>query len=315
VIACPPLPAEPATRVPVAHHRVQVCVRGQPVVLGRGPVRRASAAGNRVAWLETRGDRVVIRVVRVGKRVTPVRRIVRRVHRPEAFGLVLTRAGDLAWLASTDDRRGEVGLQRPGRRIRVLDRYAAVTLELEDGRTLRWRDPAGFHQFFDLRRARCPARSRFTPVLRTDRVLITRRRYAATTLLRGCDLATGRDVVVGEREREDTELDVIGVDRTWVLLRSTRIDAPNPEIATSDVATGDQKAWSELIETPSPRAGAFAVTDRGIPVWVAGDRLLALRNYGVSELDRGGTVAGLHAEGDAVVWTHDGAPRTAVPAW
>jgi hypothetical protein len=26
-------------------------------------------------------------------------------------------------------------------------------------------------------------------------------------------------------------------------------------------------------------------------------------------LDQGGVIAGLHADGDALVWTHDGAPR------
>jgi hypothetical protein len=36
VVDCPPLPAVSATRVPVVHHRVPVCVRGRAVVLGPG---------------------------------------------------------------------------------------------------------------------------------------------------------------------------------------------------------------------------------------------------------------------------------------
>ena len=39
-----------------------------------------------------------------------------------------------------------------------------------------------------------------TSLLQTDRVLLTQRRYASTIVLRGCDLTTRRDVVIGEQE-------------------------------------------------------------------------------------------------------------------
>jgi hypothetical protein len=99
--------------------------------------------------------------------------------------VVLTRGGDLAWLASTYDRAGEVALARPGRAPRVLDRYASADLGLEDGRTLRWRDPAGYHRFFDLRHVPCPSRSRFAPELQTDRVSSP----GAATPARSCSAA------------------------------------------------------------------------------------------------------------------------------
>ena len=69
------------------------------------------------------------------------------------------------------------------------------------------------------------------------------------------------------------------------------------------------------VAQPAPRAGAFAITDRGIPAWLAGDRLLALNRCGPVELDHGGTIANLSASGATVAWTHDGSPRTAALAW
>jgi hypothetical protein len=322
VIDCPPLPSASATRVPVVHHRARVCVGGRAVLLGQGPVRKASAAGNRVAWIESRGSRVVIRVVRVGRRVTPLRRIVRSARRPRFFGVVLTRGGDLAWLASSSQRGGEVAVARPGRAPRVLDRDASADLGLEDGRTLRWSDFAGYHRFFDLQHVPCPSRTHFAPELQADRVLITRRRYSGTVVLRGCDLVTRRDAVVGEQESNvgyDGTLDVIGVDRTWVLLRYTSSDrydgTVSVQIATADVSSGERTATFGLAGVAAPQAGAFAVTDRGIPVWLAGDRLLALNARGPVELDRGGAIGGLRASGDTATWTHDGTPRSATPAW
>ena len=321
MVDCPPLPAEPATRVPVVEQRARVCAGSRMVVLGHGRVRKASAAGHRVAWVESHGGRVVIRVARVGRRVTQLRRIVRRAPDAESFGVVLTRDGDLAWLASTYDRGGEVALARPGRAPRVLDRYASADLGLEDGRTLRWSDPAGYHSFFDLRRVPCPSRPRFAPVLQTERVLLTLRRYPSTLVLRGCDLKTRRDVVLGEQESHvgnSGALDVIGTDGTWVLLRYSDADrytgSVSVQIATADVAGGERIAPFGLTREPGPQAGAFAITDRGIPAWLAGDRLLTLDRRGVVELDHG-AIAGLRSSGVTVVWTNGGAPRSATPAW
>lgn len=228
----------------------------------------------------------------------------------------------VAWVAGRHGRGGEVALARPRRPPRVLDRDAAVHLGLEDGRTLRWSGPLGYHSFFDLRQVRCPSRSHFVREVQTERVLITRRRYPGMILLRGCDLATGRDAVLGEQESSsgyEGGMDVIGVDRTWVLLRyyiaTVRGDVDTPtEIATADVSTGDQNPPFALNGVAEPQAGSFAITDRGIPIWLAGDRLLALDRKGVTELDRGGTITNIHAVGNAVSWTHDGTPRSAEPA-
>ena len=63
---------------------------------------------------------------------------------------------------------------------------------------------------------------------------------------------------------------------------------------------------------PSPAAG-FAVTRRGALGWLGGGALYALvGDGGIVRLDTGGTLAGLHAEGDELVWTHDGVPRRVV---
>jgi hypothetical protein len=321
MVDCPPLPAESATRVPVVEQRARVCVGGRAIVLGDRRVRKASAAGHRVAWIESHGDRVVIRVARVGRRVTQLRRIVRRVRGAEYFGVVLTRGGDLAWLASSYPRGGEVALARPGRAPRVLDRYTAVDLGLEDGRTLRWDDLTSYHSFFDLRQVPCPSRPRFAPLLQTERVLLTQRRYASTIVLRGCDLTTRRDVVIGEQESHvgnSGALDVIGTDGTWVLLRYSDTErytgSGSVQIATADVATGDRKAPFPLANVAAPHAGAFAITDRGIPVWLAGDRLLTPGRRDVVEIDHG-AIADIRSDGERVSWTNNGTPRSATPAW
>jgi hypothetical protein len=141
-------------------------------------------------------------------------------------------------------------------------------------------------------------------------------------VLRGCDLVTRRDAVVGEQEStigDDGTLDVIGVDRTWVLLRYASADrydgTVSVRIATADVATGDQKAPFPLADVPAPQAGSFAITDRGIPAWLGGDRLLALNRHGVAELDRGQAIADIRASGNTLTWTRDGEPRSAELAW
>jgi hypothetical protein len=167
----------------------------------------------------------------------------------------------------------------------------------------------------------CPSRPRFAPVLQTERVLLTLRRYPSTLVLRGCDLKTRRDVVLGEQESHDGNdgtLDVVGIDGTWVLLRYSDTErytgSVGVQVATADVATGESKAPFSLNGVPAPQAGAFAITDRGIPAWLAGGRLLTLNRRGVVELDHG-AIAGLRSSGVTVVWTNGGAPRSATPAW
>jgi hypothetical protein len=287
-------------------------------------IHAASASGRHVATIESRGSRVVIRVARIGRRVTPLRRIVRRMPRATSFGVALATP-DVAWLASNDDR-GEVAVAGPGRSPRVVSRAPASGLVLEDGRTLRWQgDVFGRFGFFDLRQVPCPSRTGFAPVLSTDRVVVTRRRYRGTIVLRGCDQASRRDVVAGQQYAGDPELDtwldVVGADRTWIVVSSGTFglhdECPSGEVVATDVASG-RSVVTDLVTRcataiPPPQAGSFAVTDRGVVAWTDDIRLLAAVGPRVTELDRGETIAELHAEGEAVAWTHDGAARSAVP--
>src|SRR3954471_21890745 len=137
---CVHLPAPPATHVRAAGHAVRVCGRG---VVIRG-ADKASAAGNRIATVHTRRRDVVIRVYRVGRRVTRRRTFVRRVRAHDA-AVLLTRT-ELAWFLAHDDYVGEVAVYRRGR-VRIVSRYAAIRPGLEDGRTLRWSDRAGYYSY------------------------------------------------------------------------------------------------------------------------------------------------------------------------
>jgi hypothetical protein len=225
--------------------------------------------------------------------------------------VLLTRT-ELAWFLARNDYLGQVAVYRR-RRVRIVSRSAAIRPGLEDGRTLRWSDYTGYYSFFDLRPVPC-RRSRFTRVLRTDRVDVTRRVYGpahnGVMVIRACDLATQRDVVVAQQQQlgGDGTLDVVGADRTWVMTVATTIFSTAPttvELAWADAATG--RAWGPraLEKAGPPHAGAFTVTDRGIPAWLDGDRLVRLSNYDTPELDRG-AISDLHAAGDAVMWTRDG---------
>ena len=87
---CVHLHAPPATHVRVAGHAVRVCGRG---VVIRG-ADKASAAGNRIATVHARRRDVVIRLYRVGRRVTRLRTFVRRVRAGD--GAVLLTRTELA---------------------------------------------------------------------------------------------------------------------------------------------------------------------------------------------------------------------------
>jgi hypothetical protein len=70
-------------------------------------------------------------------------------------------------------------------------------------------------------------------------------------------------------------------------------------------------------ETPEFRAPLpgtpFAVTTAGVLGWVADGVLYALpKSNRVIRLDAG-AIADLRADGDALTWTRDGAPRRVVP--
>jgi hypothetical protein len=350
--ACARLPAGESQRVPVEtvergslRTTLAVCDHGRRIVLRRARLVRsrrgswiggASAAGRRVAWIEERvvpGRRVAeVFVAEVRGRPRIVRRTI--VLRDRGLGVtaldvLITRHGDLAWLVDT-----RVVLDRRGRRpARVLFRDAGGPLALEDGRTLR-----ASTRYFDLRPfpgRGCPRRSHFQPVARTPFVEVTRAQYAlpydqAIAVLRACLRATGRDdAIVGGLEDEVHSVDLLGIDRDWVVIERSSFfrQLICGEERLSVIAAGSGRPGrDETLEVCAGDepvqlfAGApFAVSERGGLAWVArgtaGERLMALGVTGpLLELDRGpawGAISGLHAQGRAVVWTNAGAARSA----
>ncbi|RKQ90344.1 hypothetical protein C8N24_0145 [Solirubrobacter pauli] len=342
--ACTALPAPSATKVPIHRFKVdertqrtvlRVCVHGHTVELARGRFREgrrrssgvrvgaAGAAGHRVAWITERhrgGLRTSeVTLASVGRAVRVLRRFTvqrQRAHVSAQLDVLLTRAGDLAWTAgSYDDPKGVVAVKQPGRRLRRLDIYTGRPLALEDGRTLRWLSGDTSYDFFDLHPIDCRSRSRFTPYARNDRVLLTRAIYrpnhSEVSVVRGCDLATGRDRVLIENDSNigvASDLTLIGLDRTWAVFRQDAGDGRGWDVSTlmlADVVTDR----SPVIQRGTfPIAGSpFAVTDAGRGAWIVGGTLYATgRDYDVVALDSGGALTDLHAEGDALVWTRDG---------
>jgi hypothetical protein len=332
---CTPLPAPSATHVAIHGHAPRVCVGGRSVALARhAHVGAASAAGHRVAWIEERRRRgirtTVVTLARVGRRVHVLRRFTaerRRSGERADLGVLLTRQGDLAWAVGRyTGRTGVVAVKEPGRPVRRLADYPATGLALEDGRTLRWDDYTGYLGFFDLRHERCPSRSLYTELARNDRVILTQHDYGPATVfntvVRGCDTATGRDRLILQSfpEFDEQVTSLAGLDRTWAVFLQGEVvrydeDGADPVLTVVDVVTG-RRSWAHLdpgVSPPSAAAG-FAVTDRGALGWLGDGALHALgAGRKIVTLDAGGTLAGLHAEGPALVWTHDGVPRRAVP--
>jgi hypothetical protein len=229
-----------------------------------------------------------------------------------------------------------VVVQRRGDRPRTIAATLGSRLRLEDGRTLRWSNRYSTLGFFDLRHRPCPSRARFRPLLTSDRVAITKAYYGddeqGATVIRGCDLATGRDLVVAQAYEvfpEPTEVSVVGMDRTWVLVARSDYSRPEPcatrWVQTVDVVSGRRSATGLLSDSscggpqiaPPVPGTAFAITDRGAAAWIALDadrpRLIVAVGGTVRELDRAGTIADLRADAEAIIWTHDGSPRRAVP--
>jgi hypothetical protein len=157
--ACVKLPAKSATKVPISASRagkttrtaVKVCGRTLATarLTGTGKLKRgtrigeASAAGNRVAWIEERhGDGTRIAIVTLADANRGVlRRFVARRDRTTVNAqphVLLTVQGDLAWAAGTDLKKGVVAVEQPGKPIRRLDTNTAEGLDLENGRTLVW---------------------------------------------------------------------------------------------------------------------------------------------------------------------------------
>jgi hypothetical protein len=366
--ACPRLPALSGTKVGVLEQSsggrltttLRVCTGGRRVLLRRGVLRRtssprrsgvlvgaASAAERRVAWIEARygrrSRRIVLRVASVSRRGAVRRLRSTRVSRDRvrsfpSLGVVLTSRGDLAWLVPASRRGGRVVTWERGDRRRTVARTDGSDLALEDGRTLRWTKPDATMGFHDLQHRPCPTRSRFEPLLTGSRVAITQATYSlydgdiVTTVVRGCDLVTRRDLVVEQAASvlpNTNDVAVIGVDRTWVMF--AREDYARPEpcaqrwVQTVDVATGRRSRRIVLgtpacgppgVPTPTPGT-PLAITEQGAAAWLVADagvtRLLVAVRGEIRELDRAASIADLRAAGDAVAWTADGTPRSAVP--
>jgi hypothetical protein len=325
--ACVALPAQPGTNVRVHRDGLRVCSGGHAVLLRGAAISDAAAAGRQVAWIERHGRGAVIRVVSVSASgsVRPLRRIVSA--RGGILRITLTASGDLAWTAG--DR---VVLARRGRRPRVVAHAEVQDLALEAGRTLRWTLPRGTFGWYDLARVACTRRAGYRIALSTARIAILRRHYGSAgegvRVLRGCDLRLGRGHVLSQAPDAFPDTDTVepvAIAGTWAVLVHHRTVRPEPceqlDVRAIDVARGLGLPWTRLSSlacsppplAPPVRGGAVAVTAAGSVAWIAGDALLAATAGKASELDRGGTLAGLRAEGDAVVWTHDGAPRSAVP--
>ena len=276
--ACTSLPAPSATNVPIAvvktsertrRTALRVCVDGRKVQLARGTftqgrrrssgvrIGAASAAGNRVAWIAERHRdglrRLVVTVAAVGRNVRVVRRLTAHTLRTRFsadLAVLLTREGDLAWTAGHyDEPRSGVRLSQPGKRTRWLTHEPSSGFALEDGHTLRWRELESGLGFFDLRPVDCRKRARFHPFAGNDRVLLTRALYGpypyeGTTVVRGCDLAGGRDRVLVENVSNVavlSELELVSLDGTAAVFSQNESDGETggvSRVIEVDVITG-----------------------------------------------------------------------------
>jgi len=345
---CPPAPSGTPVRISVVERSKDVKTSALRVcghLLARGTARgdykftgmrvgQASAAGHRVAWIEERhrgGERVTtVSVARVGRDVRVLRRfVVQRVRTryPAQLGVVLTRQGDLAWMSgSYDDDKGVIAVKQPGKPVRTLASNSAYRLMLEDG-TLRW-DEEYTSGFFDLRKRDCrEGRARYKPYAANDRVRLTRGIYGSSdeglSVIRGCDLATGRDRVLLQNYATfsyTSDLQLVGIDRTWAVFTQVQYDPRDADswigaLTVADAA-GDRTFTASYHGSsagtfPPPRSAV--VTDLGVAGWIAETVLYGLVRGKIVRLDEGATLEGLHAEGDALVWTHNGEPRRLVP--
>ena len=338
--ACTKLPARSATKVPVRTADVGrtktttigICGRAlaRATLTGSGTRRQsgarigeASAAGNRVAWIEERhasGERTtVVSVYQAGRGI--VRRFVSRSHRTAktaTLHVLLTRQGDLAWAAGTSGQRphGDVVLERPGKPARRLDDEAIEGFKLEDDRTLVWSDYYELY-FFDLRRKACPNRSRYKVRTRSDRFIVTSARYpdgftdGAMTVYRGCDRKTGRDRVLAssgyeENAAPDGTFEIGEITGSWVTFLE---GSYSPYGSSYDFTATNVISGRRTYCVVEPGHGAV-ITGGGTVAWIDKSTVRVCLDDKYTDVDSGGTLANLHVEGDTVVWTHDGVRRT-----
>jgi len=126
----------------------------------------ASAAGRRVAWIETRfpARRRVIELVTALVRRTGRWRVIRRevlvrdrARAIPATDVVTTGRGERAWLVPRRGAGSRVMLELPGAPPRELAAGPFDALALEDGFTLRWSSFGAGFRFYDLPRPGTPA--------------------------------------------------------------------------------------------------------------------------------------------------------------
>ena len=347
--ACTALPAPSAKYVPISVVKVdedtkrtalRVCVDGRRVELARGAMRErrrsdagvrvgaASAAGHRVAWIEERvhgrARTAVVTLAAVGREVRVLRRFTAyrtRTRLSLQTDVLLTRRGELAWTAGTySGPGGVVAVQRPGKPVRTLARYEGGRLALEDGRTLRWDDGDFLRAFFDLRPIDCRRRSRSTTWASNEEALVTHAHYFGSSVVRGCDPATGRDRVILQNYSDSGEsyLTFHGLHGAWAVFHQSVMWRDGPGASTLTVVNARTgKSLSGLTyngearpQYPIPENGApIAVTDRGVLAYARDDVLWALAAHDTFlRLDQG-AIVDLRAEGDALVWTRDGITR------
>jgi len=338
--ACTKLPARSATEVPVKTADVgrtkttTIGICGRTIAratLTNSRTRRqsgarigeASAAGDRVAWIEERhagGERTtVVSVYQVGRGI--VRRFVARRQRTAktaALHVLLTRGGDLAWAAGTYGQRphGDVVLERPGKPARRLDDEAIEGFKLEDDRTLVWSDYYELY-FFDLQRKPCPNRSRYRVRTRSDRFIVTSARYpdgftdGPMTVYRGCDRKTGRDRVLAsstyeENAAPDGTFEIGEITGSWVtFLEGSYSSYGSSYSFTATNVINGRRTYCGV----APGRGAVITSD-GRVAWIENGTVRVCSANGYKDVDSGGALANLHVEGDTVVWTHDGVRRT-----
>jgi hypothetical protein len=306
----------------------------------------ASAGGHTAAWVEARLARG--RIVETLWTVD-LRRGGRSQHRVVArardrddmawtgarLGAAVVRDGTVSWLATTASNRSRVVIG--GASGRTVTAGGPVSLAVEDGRTVRWRDRANDYHYVDVVPVPevdgCPRRSAFrhqAGTLSTPDILVTYADYDpfGTYPVRACLRATGRDPVVVQNA-EGSVTTVAAANGPWILLArddGTRYSCTDSEAYTLNLRTlrkGRASRWeADLCDgTHAARLGFSVVTAHGVPAWistprggvptvfsVAGDRTTVVLGRGAGS---GAVVSDLRVDGDGFSWVADGVAQHA----
>jgi hypothetical protein len=283
----------------VIHHATVVC--DGRTLERHADVRDFDQAGRRAAWTVAHGGRLELREAEDG-------RIVFR-RRVGGDQVAVTSRGDLAWAGR------QVVLKPAGKPARVLGHGYYVAFE--DDRTLRWQGDDDAMLYLDLRppprRDGCPRRAHFAPIAETPSLLVTKARYDdfgdLIEVVRACVRGTGADRVLDHTfASAKARLGVAATSGTRLLLWRTGVLSDG--YVESIDATGAILRRAEN----APLPGAAVLTAAGVPVWSAGDRLLAIDPHDqLVTLDTGGPFSALRTGGTTVSWLNSGQPRSASP--